>query len=94
MKRPWNWKLAKSISLFMNIKTGTAMAMCGFYGPCPILKCCTEAVETARRADAVILVLGLSQRLEGEEMPIEVDGFLGGDRTHLECCLSKPSANS
>lgn len=42
-----------------------------------------EAVETARQADAVVLVLGLSQRLEGEEMPIQVDGFSGGDRTHL-----------
>ncbi|MFV0270049.1 MAG: glycoside hydrolase family 3 C-terminal domain-containing protein, partial [Draconibacterium sp.] len=37
----------------------------------------------ARKADAVVLVLGLSQRLEGEEMPIKVDGFEGGDRTHL-----------
>lgn len=43
-----------------------------------------EAVETAQKADAVILVLGLSQRLEGEEMPIKVDGFEGGDRTHLK----------
>jgi beta-glucosidase len=42
-----------------------------------------EAVEAAKKADAVILVLGLSQRLEGEEMPIKVDGFEGGDRTHL-----------
>jgi beta-glucosidase len=42
-----------------------------------------EAVETARKADAVVLVLGLNQRLEGEEMPIQVDGFKGGDRTHL-----------
>jgi beta-glucosidase len=42
-----------------------------------------EAVKTAEKADAVVLVLGLSQRLEGEEMPIEVDGFKGGDRTHL-----------
>jgi beta-glucosidase len=42
-----------------------------------------EAVEAAKMADAVILVLGLSQRLEGEEMPIKVDGFEGGDRTHL-----------
>jgi beta-glucosidase len=31
----------------------------------------------------VVLVLGLSQRLEGEEMKIKVDGFDGGDRTHL-----------
>ncbi len=43
-----------------------------------------EAVEAARKADAVLLVLGLSQRLEGEEMPIQVDGFSGGDRTHLK----------
>jgi len=42
-----------------------------------------EAVETARKADVVVLVLGLSQRLEGEDMPIKVDGFAGGDRTHL-----------
>lgn len=42
-----------------------------------------EAVEVAQKADAVVLVLGLSQRLEGEEMAIQVDGFAGGDRTHL-----------
>ncbi len=42
-----------------------------------------EAMDLAREADAVVLVLGLSQRLEGEEMPIQVDGFAGGDRTHL-----------
>lgn len=42
-----------------------------------------EAEEIAKKADAVIVVLGLSQRLEGEEMPIKVDGFAGGDRTHL-----------
>ncbi|WP_167607841.1 glycoside hydrolase family 3 C-terminal domain-containing protein [Maribellus sediminis] len=43
-----------------------------------------EAVAAAKQADAVVLVLGLSQRLEGEEMPIKVDGFEGGDRTHLK----------
>lgn len=43
-----------------------------------------EAVDVANSADAVVLVLGLSQRLEGEEMPITVDGFEGGDRTHLK----------
>ena len=42
-----------------------------------------KAVDAAKQADAVILVLGLSQRLEGEEMPIKIDGFLGGDRTSL-----------
>lgn len=42
-----------------------------------------EAVDIAQKADVAIVVLGLSQRLEGEEMPIKVDGFEGGDRTHL-----------
>ena len=43
-----------------------------------------QAVEAARKSDVVVLVLGLNQRLEGEEMPIQVDGFKGGDRTHLD----------
>ncbi|HUS86138.1 MAG TPA: glycoside hydrolase family 3 C-terminal domain-containing protein [Bacteroidales bacterium] len=42
-----------------------------------------EAVKKALSADAVVLVLGLSQRLEGEEMSIKIDGFEGGDRTNL-----------
>lgn len=42
-----------------------------------------QAVEAAKQSEVVVLVLGLNQRLEGEEMPIKVDGFLGGDRTHL-----------
>jgi beta-glucosidase len=43
-----------------------------------------DAIETAKKSDVVVLVLGLNQRLEGEEMPIQVDGFKGGDRTHLD----------
>ncbi len=42
-----------------------------------------DAVTAAKQADAVVLVLGLSQRLEGEEMPIKIEGFSGGDRTNL-----------
>ena len=42
-----------------------------------------NAIETANQADAVILVLGLNERLEGEEMKVEADGFEGGDRTSL-----------
>ena len=42
-----------------------------------------EAVAAARRADAVVLVLGLSPRLEGEELPVQVPGFDRGDRTDL-----------
>jgi beta-glucosidase len=49
----------------------------------PRPKLIEEAVAAAKEADAVVLVLGLSQRLEGEEMPIKIEGFSGGDRTNL-----------
>jgi len=43
-----------------------------------------KAVETAEKADVVVLALGLNERLEGEEMKIQIDGFSGGDRTSLD----------
>jgi len=43
----------------------------------------SEAVAKASEADVIVLALGLSQRLEGEEMGIKIDGFEGGDRTSL-----------
>jgi beta-glucosidase len=42
-----------------------------------------QALEAAASADAVVLVMGLSPRLEGEEMRVEVPGFAGGDRTEI-----------
>jgi beta-glucosidase len=42
-----------------------------------------EAVTAAEGADATVLVLGLSPRLEGEEMPVRVPGFSGGDRVSI-----------
>jgi beta-glucosidase len=48
-----------------------------------------EAVQAARQADAVILALGLTARLEGEEMPVSLAGFRGGDRTTLDLPASQ-----
>ena len=42
-----------------------------------------EAVAVAKQADTVVLVLGLSSRLEGEEMNVSEPGFLGGDRVNI-----------
>jgi beta-glucosidase len=39
---------------------------------------------TVNRADLVIAVMGLTGELEGEEMPIRIPGFSGGDRTRLD----------
>ncbi len=47
-----------------------------------------EAVSAANNADVVIAVLGITGDLEGENMPINEDGFKGGDRTSLD--LPKP----
>ena len=43
-----------------------------------------EAVAQAKQADVVLAFVGLSPQLEGEEMPIKIDGFNGGDRTSLD----------
>jgi beta-glucosidase len=43
-----------------------------------------EAVARAGESDVVVAFVGLSPQLEGEEMPIKIDGFVGGDRTSLD----------
>jgi beta-glucosidase len=42
------------------------------------------AVAAARQADVTVAFVGLSPELEGEEMPIHVEGFSGGDRTDIK----------
>ncbi|OLD59090.1 MAG: glycosyl hydrolase [Gemmatimonadetes bacterium 13_1_20CM_69_28] len=48
-----------------------------------------EAVNAARQADAVVLFLGLTARMEGEEMPLQIEGFRGGDRTRIDLPASQ-----
>ena len=43
-----------------------------------------EAIAAAKNADLVIAVVGITSELEGEEMPVNVPGFLGGDRTSID----------
>jgi beta-glucosidase len=40
-------------------------------------------VDSLADADLIIFVGGISPRLEGEEMPVNVEGFDGGDRTTI-----------
>ncbi|MGH9378209.1 MAG: glycoside hydrolase family 3 C-terminal domain-containing protein [Terriglobia bacterium] len=42
-----------------------------------------EAGKIAQQADVVVAFVGLSPNLEGEEMPIHIEGFNGGDRTDI-----------
>ena len=41
------------------------------------------ALEAAQQAEVVVLVLGLSPEVEGEEMPVRIPGFEAGDRTDI-----------
>jgi len=52
------------------------------------LKPSPEAIAAAKDADVVVAVVGITSELEGEEMPVEEEGFKGGDRTSLD--LPKP----
>ncbi len=42
-----------------------------------------DAVTLAQNSDVVVLCVGLNSLLEGEESPLKVPGFAGGDRTDL-----------
>jgi beta-glucosidase len=42
-----------------------------------------EALAEVRKADVTVAFVGLSPELEGEELPVKLDGFLSGDRTSL-----------
>ena len=43
-----------------------------------------RAIEIAKKSDVVIMCMGISPRLEGEELELNVSGFSGGDRTSLD----------
>ena len=43
-----------------------------------------SCLNKVKDADVVVFVGGLSPQLEGEEMPVELPGFKGGDRTDIE----------
>jgi len=43
-----------------------------------------EALDIAKKADVVIMCMGITPRLEGEEMRVNADGFRGGDRVRID----------
>jgi len=42
------------------------------------------ALEVAKNADVVVMCMGITPQLEGEEKKVPVEGFFGGDRIKLE----------
>ncbi|MBO5225658.1 MAG: glycoside hydrolase family 3 C-terminal domain-containing protein [Parabacteroides sp.] len=45
---------------------------------------CNATAAKVKEADVIVYVGGISPRLEGEEMPVNVEGFKKGDRTNIE----------
>ena len=43
-----------------------------------------QIISQLKGIDKVIFVGGISAALEGEEMPVDIEGFKGGDRTNIE----------
>ncbi len=43
-----------------------------------------QALDVAKQADVVIMCMGLTARLEGEQMDVDLEGFRGGDRTRID----------
>jgi beta-glucosidase len=62
---------------------GTAAAGIDLTWQAPATVLAQEAVAAAKQSDVVIAVVGLSPQLEGEEMPVKLEGFTGGDRTDI-----------
>jgi beta-glucosidase len=42
-----------------------------------------QVLDSVKDADVIVFVGGISPDLEGEEMPVKVEGFSGGDRTSI-----------
>ena len=62
--------------------TGTAGIDLSWQAPADALR--EQAVDAAKQSDVTIAFVGLSPSLEGEEMPVKLAGFSGGDRTSID----------
>ncbi len=49
----------------------------------PIEPLRNQAIDIVKQSDVVLAFVGLSPNLEGEEMPVHIPGFSGGDRTDI-----------
>ena len=56
----------------------------GMQGNKPEEELKAEALSVAQKADVIIMCMGITPRLEGEEMRVNVEGFRGGDRIRID----------
>ncbi len=62
---------------------GTGSAGIDLTWQAPAVALLDQAVTAAKQSDVTVAFVGLSPSLEGEEMPVKLDGFSGGDRTSI-----------
>ncbi len=80
-------KLAKNNTYALKMEyscTNEWLSACQLRWNTPLMRDKELMFKQIKSADAIVYVGGISSRLEGEEMPVAVDGFKGGDRTHLK----------
>jgi beta-glucosidase len=70
-------------------QNNTEHAMMRFLWEAPNDNLEKEAIDLAKKSDVVILCMGLSPLLEGEEMKVKVDGFSGGDRVDVKLPITQ-----
>ncbi len=64
-------------------QNNTEYAMMRLLWEKPSTKLKENALALAKNSDVVVMCMGISPRLEGEEMKVKVEGFNGGDRVTL-----------
>ncbi|MCD7898849.1 MAG: glycoside hydrolase family 3 C-terminal domain-containing protein [Bacteroides sp.] len=65
-------------------QNNTDHAMMRFLWDTPKQNLKQEALNLAKEADLVVLCMGLSPLIEGEDLQVKVDGFYGGDRLDIK----------
>ena len=81
---PLHLEAGRTYSLRLDAGEGYGDAQMQLLWTTPERDLLTEAVLAAEQADAVVLFLGLTPAMEGEEMDVEIEGFRGGDRTRID----------
>jgi beta-glucosidase len=71
------------------VQNNTEYAIMKFLWDTPKENLEKQALDLAKNSDVVILCMGLSPLLEGEEMKVAVDGFSGGDRLDVKLPLTQ-----
>lgn len=82
--KPINLEAGKAYKIRIEFYVKTHFAQMQLLWSAPDKKVEERAIDAAKKSDVVVMFMGLSPRLEGEEMNVPVKGFAGGDRLTLD----------